>query len=207
MIVIQAGAAALLLASGAQAAPVEGAAQATAAEAPPIAKPAATIEAPAPAEPGATVAPPPAPAILLRRDTPIHFMVVNEVTTKTHTPGHRFKLRVDKPVVIEGAIVIPVGATAWGEVLAASKSGNVGKGGSLEARLLYVESNGLQIPVSGTNNAKGASAGGETALGILALGPLGLFAKGNNAKIKAGELMTGFVEQDTEIPRATPAGL
>ncbi|HWV61869.1 MAG TPA: hypothetical protein VN034_14495 [Sphingopyxis sp.] len=162
---------------------------------------------PTTAEPTATVAPPPAPALLLRRDTPIHFMVVNEVTTKTHTPGHRFKLRVDKPVVVDGATIIPIGATAWGEVLAAKKSGNVGKGGSLEARLLYVESNGMQIPVSGTNNAKGASAGGETALGILALGPLGLFAKGNNAKIKAGELMTGFVEQDTEIPRAVPTGL
>lgn len=204
---IQAGMAALLLVSTAQAASVDAGTQGPAAETPTIAAPAAAIEAPAPAEPDVTAVPPPVPAIMLRRDTPVHFMVVNEVTTKTHTPGHRFKLRVDKPVVIDGATVIPVGATAWGEVLAATKSGNVGKGGSLEARLLYVESNGLQIPVSGTNNAKGASAGGETALGILALGPLGLFAKGNNAKIKAGELMTGFVEQDIEIPRAVPAGL
>jgi hypothetical protein len=194
--------AALWLVAASQAAPVDTEAQA--AQTPPMAEPAAATT---PTEPEAAAAPPLAPALLLRRDTPVHFMVVNEVTTKTHTPGHRFKLRVDKPVVIDGTTIIPVGATAWGEVLAASKSGNVGKGGSLEARLLYVESNGLQIPISGTNNAKGASAGGETALGILALGPLGLFAKGNNAKIKAGELMTGFVEQDTEIPRATPAGL
>ena len=61
--------------------------------------------------------------------------------------------------------------------------------------------------ISGSNTAKGAGGGAETALGVLALGPFGLLAKGNNAKIKAGELMTGFVEQDTEIPRpkaATP---
>jgi hypothetical protein len=141
------------------------------------------------------------PTVMLKRDTPIHFMVVSEVTTKTHLAGHRFRLRVDKPVVIDGITIIAVGATAWGEVIAAKKSGNVGKSGSLEAKLLYVESGNTQIPVSGTNNAKGASGGGETALGILALGPLGLFAKGNNAKIKAGELMTGFVEQDTQIPR------
>ena len=159
------------------------------------------------AAPAATVVAPPPSALLLRRDTPIHFMVVSEVTTKTHLAGHRFKLRVDKPVMIEGVTVIPVGAAAWGEVLMAKKSGNVGKAGSLEAKLLYVESGGLQIPVSGTNAAKGASGGGETALGILALGPLGLFAKGNNAKIKAGELMTGFVEQDTEIVPSSPTGL
>lgn len=183
MISIHAAAAAIWLASAAQAAPVD--------------EPVAV----------AIAAEPVTPAFLLRRDTPIHFMVVSEVTTKTHLAGHRFKLRVDKPVIIDGVVAIPVGATAWGEVLAAKKSGNVGKAGSLEAKLLYVESGGIQIPVSGTNSAKGAGRGGETALGIFALGPFGLFAKGNNATIKAGELMTGFVERDTEIPRTSPAGL
>ncbi len=179
----------------------------SAAQAAPVSEPVAVTAQPLIAEPPATPAPPVRPALLLRRDTPIHFMVVSEVTTKTHVAGHRFKLRVDKPVVIDGIVVIPVGATAWGEVLAAKKSGNAGRAGSLEAKLLYVENDGVQIPVSGTNDAKGAGGGGEMALGIVALGPLGLFAKGNNAKIKAGELMTGFVEQDTEIPHLTPAGL
>lgn len=194
MIAFPAALAAAWTMAGVQAAPVD------------MPLPAAIAAEPVSTEAVAVTQPPAAPPILLRRDTPIHFMVVSEVTTKTHLAGHRFKLRVDKPVLIDGIIVIPVGATAWGEVLTAKKSGNVGKSGSLEAKLLYVESHGLQIPVSGTNSAKGAGGGGETALGILALGPLGLFAKGNNAKIKAGELMTGFVEQDIEIPRAVSAG-
>ncbi len=143
--------------------------------------------------------------LVLKRDTPIHFMVISEVTTKTHMPGHRFRLRVDKPVFVDGVLALPVGTIAWGEVLAAKKSGNVGKSGSLEARLLYVDVNGYRVPISGSNTAKGAGGGAETALGVLALGPLGLLAKGNNAKIKAGELMTGFVEQDTEIPRPQAA--
>lgn len=187
---IQAAMAAIWLASAAQAAPVG--------DPVPVAIAAEPVT--------AMAAAPAIPALMLRRDTPVHFMVVSEVTTKTHLAGHRFKLRVDKPVIIDGVTVIPVGATAWGEVLAAKKSGNVGKGGSLEARLLYIENGAFRIPISGTNSAKGASGGGETALGILALGPLGLFAKGNNAKIKAGELMTGFVEEDTEFPRSAPAG-
>jgi hypothetical protein len=160
---------------------------------------AATASAPA------TAAEPAMAPLVLKRDTPIHFMVVSEVTTKTHTPGHRFRLRVDKPVFVDGALALPVGTIAWGEVLAAKKSGNAGKSGSLEARLLYVDVEGYRVPISGSNTAKGAGGGAETALGILALGPLGLLAKGNNAKIKAGELMTGFVEQDTEIPRPKAA--
>jgi hypothetical protein len=186
-------AAALMLAAAAQAAPADDAAPAAATADLIVAEP---------------VAAPPAPsasALVLRRDTPIHFMVVSEVTTKTHTAGHRFKLRVDKPVSIDGVMVIPVGTTAWGEVLEAEKSGNAGKSGTLSAKLLYVDIGGIQVPISGNNDAKGSSGTGETVLGVLALGPLGLFAKGNNAKIKAGELMTGFVEQDTALP--APAGL
>ncbi|MBW8295127.1 hypothetical protein [Sphingopyxis sp.] len=173
--------------------------------APPV--PVAAAAEPMTVEPAAVRTAPVVLPLLLRRDTPIHFMVINEVTTKTHRAGHRFKLRVDKPVIVDGDVVIAVGATGWGEVTAATGSGNIGKSGKLQAKLLYVESRGLQIPINGTNAAKGAGGGGETALGILALGPLGLFAKGNNAKIKAGELMTGFVEQDIEIPRAVPPGL
>ncbi|MGH6650760.1 MAG: hypothetical protein ACREB7_06460 [Sphingopyxis sp.] len=186
-------AAALMLAAAAQAAPADDAA------------PAAATADLIVAEPVAAPAAPSASALVLRRDTPIHFMVVSEVTTKTHTAGHRFKLRVDKPVSIDGVMVIPVGTTAWGEVLEAEKSGNAGKSGTLSAKLLYVDIGGIQVPISGNNDAKGSSGTGETVLGVLALGPLGLFAKGNNAKIKAGELMTGFVEQDTALP--APAGL
>ena len=171
---------------------------------PATAIPAAPIEASVIALPVVEQSTQSTPQLILKRDTPIHFMVISEVTTKTHMAGHRFRLRVNKPVVVDGVTVLPVGAIAWGEVMQAKSSGNVGKSGSLEARLVYVENNGFRIPVTGNNSAKGASGGGETALGILALGPLGLFAKGNNAKIKAGELMTGFVEQDTEIPRPLP---
>lgn len=186
-------AAALMLAAAAQAAPAD--------EAAPAAVTAELIV----AEPVVVPPEPAASALVLRRDTPIHFMVVSEVTTKTHIAGHRFKLRVDKPVSVDGVMVIPVGTTAWGEVLEAEKSGNAGKSGTLSAKLLYVDVGGIQVPISGSNDAKGSSGTGETVLGVFALGPLGLFAKGNNAKIKAGELMTGFVEQDTAMP--TPAGL
>ncbi len=144
----------------------------------------------------------PAP-IVISKDTPIHLMTLTEVTTKTDDIGHRFKLRVNKDVQINGATVIPVGTLAWGEVTSAESSGNVGKGGSLTARLLYVEMNGQQIPISGDTSAKGRTATAETVVGVLSLGLLGLFAKGNNAKIKAGEKITAFVSEDTSLKTAT----
>lgn len=142
--------------------------------------------------------------IIIPRDTPIHLMTLTEVTTKTDSIGHRFKLRVNQPVVIGGATVIPVGALAWGEVTTADSSGNLGKAGSLTARLLYVEYAGQKIPISGDTSAKGRTGTAETVVGVLSLGLLGLFAKGNNAKIKAGEKITAFVTDDFTLTAPTP---
>lgn len=156
----------------------------------------------APAVESEPAAAPASRAIVIPRDTPVHLMVLNEVSTKEHAAGHRFRLRVDKPVVVDGTEVIPVGTTAWGELLEAESSGNVGKGGSLTAELRYLELGERRIAIEGGTSADGKSAKGETFLGVLALGPLGLFAKGNNAKIKAGERMTAFIAEDVRLDDA-----
>jgi hypothetical protein len=143
---------------------------------------------------------PPVDMILLKRDTPVHLMVMSEVSTKDRGIGYRFKLRVNQPVTVGGAIIIPVGTLAWGEVTSASSSGNVGKSGTLSAKLLHVDLNGTFVPLTGETQAAGKSGTGEAVMAVMALGVFGLFAKGNNAKIKAGELMTGFTAEDTQLP-------
>jgi hypothetical protein len=152
----------------------------------------------------------PAPTLLLKRDTPVHLMVINEVSTKERGVGYRFKLRVNQPVMSDGVVAIPVGTVAWGEVTSAESSGNVGKTGALSAKLVEIDLNGTAIPLVGEKKAQGKDSTGETVMAVWALGPLGLFTKGNNAKIKAGELMVGFTTADAVImrpgaPATTPA--
>jgi hypothetical protein len=142
--------------------------------------------------------------IIVPRDTPVHLLVLSEVTTKTHRAGYRFKLRVNEPVKIDGRVVIPVGAIAWGQVTSAEGSGNVGKSGSLEAELLYVDVDGKQIRIDGQTRNEGNSGTAETVMGVLGLGIFGLFAKGNNAKIKAGEKFTAFTLEDVTLALSTP---
>lgn len=144
----------------------------------------------------------PAETIVIPKDTPVHLMTLTEVTTKTDTAGTRFKLRVNEDVVIDGSAVIPKGTLAWGEVTSAESSGNLGKSGRLTARLLFIELNGQRIPIEGDTSAKGKSGTAETVVGVLGLGLLGLFAKGNNAKIKAGEKSTAFVANDFSLKLA-----
>jgi hypothetical protein len=148
--------------------------------------------------------------LLLRRDTPVHLMVMNEVSTKERSAGYRFKLRVNEPVIVSGVIVVPAGTLAYGEVMSAESSGNVGKSGRLSARLLNIDLDGRAIGISGETTANGKSGTGEVVAAVIGLGLVGLFAKGNNAKIKAGELMTGFTTEDTQFdvnvanPAASP---
>ena len=157
------------------------------------------------AQPAAVIAPPMTPAgtILVARDTVIRLMVVNEVSTRKAKAGDRFVLRVDEPVVAGGATVIPVGTKAWGEVLDAKKSGSVGKGGRLAARLLHIELGGQQIPISGESRSKGEKGSTQVAMGMLGLGPFALFAPGNNAKLKAGEIFSAYLEADMLFDPAT----
>jgi hypothetical protein len=132
------------------------------------------------------------PAPLAEPATAVRLMVTKEVTTRHAKVGDRFRLRVDEAVTV-GATVIPVGAPAWGEVTSVAGTGAAGKSGRLGARLLYIDLPSGQLPLSGTRDVQG---GGNTAgvvLGMVVWGPLALLNKGDNGKLKAGEIIVGYV--------------
>jgi|KBSSwiS6_1023812.scaffolds.fasta_scaffold31621_2 hypothetical protein len=151
--------------------------------------PTAALTAPAP------IADPSPKPLLLRQDTPVELMAVKEVSTADAIAGTRFKVRVNKAVMAESKLVIPVGSWAYGEVTDAIDSGGLGKSGRMTARLLYVQMGDAQIPLSGDISARGTGAG-SAGVAILFTGWAGFFHRGNNAKIKAGEILTGFIAED-----------
>ncbi|UVO50153.1 hypothetical protein M0208_06325 [Sphingomonas sp. SUN019] len=142
--------------------------------------------------------------ILLTAQTPVELMVTKEVTGRTAKPGERFKLRVNKAVVVDGATIVPIGATAWGEVLASSGTGIAGGKGRLSSRLLYIDAPGGRIEVSGTQGHEGDGNTAGVVLGVLSFGVLGLLSKGTDARLKAGDLLTGYVVGDHSY---TPDGV
>ena len=166
--------------------------------------PPAPAQLPAVAPSGAGVLEPPGPLAtgpLLRRDTPVRLMVMREVTTKTAHVGDRFPLHVDEPILVEGTVVVPAGTPAWGEVLSASESGAIGKSGKMTTRLLYIDLPTRRIDLRGEEKSAGTPGAGATvyatvSLALLGAGPLGLLTRGTNAKLKAGEIVTGYVATD-----------
>lgn len=130
--------------------------------------------------------------------TPLRLMVTKEVDSRTARAGDRFRLRVNEPVVVDGATVVPVGADAWAEVTYVDGTGAVGNKGRLTARLLYVDLPGGPLPITGEQAVEGKGNTAGVAIAMVGFGLLGLLTKGGNAHFKAGDILTGYV--------AAPAG-
>jgi len=162
----------------------------------------ASVYMPAPPVVAAPAVPGAASPVMIRRDTPVVLMAVSEVSTADVTPGTKFRLRVQQPVVVGGRTIIPVGTPAFGVVMTASDSGGLGKSGKMTARLLNIQLGNVEIPLEGDTSAKGTGAG-SAGVAILFTGWAGLFHRGNNAKIKAGELVSGFIADDVLLDMTT----
>lgn len=142
--------------------------------------------------------------VTLKRDTPLELMAMTEVSTATAKPGQVFKLRVNKPVAVSGVTVVPAGSWVYGEILAARDAGGLGKSGRLTAKLTYLALGDVHVPVEGDISAKGTGAGSAGAA-VLFAGLTGLFHRGNNAKIKGGEIVNGFVADDVTLDLSGPS--
>lgn len=157
---------------------------------------AASIILPAPAAADQDV-PPPA-AIIIAKDTPVELMAPTEVSTADARPGTIFKLRVNRPLQVNGMTVVPVGTPAFGQVISATDSGGLGKSGRMTTKLVAIRLGATEIPLEGETSAKGTGAG-SAGVAVLFTGVVGLFHRGNNAKIKAGEILVGYVARDTSL--------
>jgi hypothetical protein len=167
----------------------------------PMSEPGAPVMVEQAGEAGAAALAAPAPTILLR-DTPIEMMATSEIRSDTAPAGTRFKLRVNKPVIVDGQTVVPVGSWAHAEVVAAKSSSGLGKSGTMSTKLLFLQVGEVQIPLEGESSTKGQGAG-SAGVAVLLAGWSALFHRGNNAKIKAGELVNGFVAEDIGLDMST----
>lgn len=159
--------------------------------------------------PAVMLAPPPAPIqplptnnAILRVGTEVPVRLLEELTTKGKKlrVGHRFRLETSEPVMVQGVVVIPVGSPAVGEITDIRNKGMWGKSGHLGARLLHVTVNGRQIRLSGAFDDKGVAGGiGAVAVSAIVFLPAGFFMTGTSAKVPAGSIIKGFVDEDVPL--------
>ncbi len=127
-------------------------------------------------------------------------MILNEVTTKTAKAGDTFVVILDQPIIIGDRVVVPAGLRGLGEVTLAKGNGGLGTSGKLTTRLLYLDFKGSHIAITGDIRSAGNGGTDQVILASLALTPWGLFARGNNAKLKAGDIVDASVAEDYKVP-------
>lgn len=161
---------------------------------------------PALAQSGAAEPPAAAPVasprlVTIKRDTPLDLVATREISTAQLKQGDQFTLSLNQPVAVGGVTVLPFMTPATGEVTLAAKAGGLGRNGSLTAQLLYLTLGDVRIPIQGSVSTSGGGAG-SAALAVAFSGIVGLFHRGNNAKIKAGEHVPAFVAEDVVLDLA-----
>lgn len=164
--------------------------------------------APTPNDAIAPIAAAPSTTAVLRSGTEVPVRLLEELTTKGKKlrVGHRFRMETSEPVVMQGVTVIPAGSPAMGEITDVRNKGMWGKSGHLGARILYTTVNGRQIRLSGAFDDKGVAGGvGAAAVSAIVFLPAGFFMTGTSAKVPAGTIVKGFVDEDVPLTFASEA--
>ncbi len=146
------------------------------------------------------------PPVLVPAGTAIEIRVDQALSSQTAVRGDRFPISVVNPVIVDGAVVVPAGATGIGEVIHAAGKGFGGRGGELIVAARHIDIpggrlllRGFRINRAGTNNA--AEAIGATLVVPLA----GLVVTGSSAQIALGQTALARTKADFPAPPAAPA--
>ena len=157
--------------------------------------PAAAMAQDAPAAQPAMVetqaAAPMAAEAVLPANTEVVLTVNEAVTSSSHRQGDKFSLTVAQDVTANGAVVIPRGTRAVGQVAWRTGKGSFGKSGKMDVRFRYIDFNGQQIPLEGRHYQAGEGRTAATVGAVVAAGVVGgLIVKGKNARIDQGREFT-----------------
>lgn len=142
----------------------------------------------------------------LRTGTQVVMRTREALTTKGKKlrAGARVQLEVAEPVMLNGAVVIPAGSPAMGEVTDIRNKGMWGKSGHINARVLYATVNGRQIRMTGAFDDKGTTGTAGVVASIAFVPVAGFFVTGTSANIPLGAPVTAFLDEDVPVTM-TPA--
>jgi hypothetical protein len=138
--------------------------------------------------------------------TPLYVRVDEEISSKKHKNGDRFRILIAEDVRIGGAVVIPAGSAGEGEVIHAARSGAGGKPGELLVTARFVRVGDLEVRLrSFSLGAKGRDRSDESLAASIITGPLGLFVVGGVMIIPRGAVASAKIATEIQLPALAPA--
>jgi hypothetical protein len=140
---------------------------------------------------------------LIPAGTALKFVVIDAVSSATAQVGDTFHLQTRTSVLLNGAEILPSGASAQGEVIHADRRGMLGKPGELLLKLRTMQWQGR--PIKLRNSSAGlAKDKTNTAMTVSVLfGIAGFFVAGDNVEIPAGTIILGDLAESISVVTST----
>ncbi|MEL7219604.1 MAG: hypothetical protein AAGK01_14400 [Pseudomonadota bacterium] len=139
-------------------------------------------------------------SLILPQRTRIPFVVSQEISSKKARKGDLIKLTLRDDLVFEGAVVVPAGTPAVGEISKAQKKGFMGEGGRLSARMLYFDLPTGPVRISGPLASLGDDQTELATLATTATLGIAFFVTGKSAVIPAGAELSVLLDREARIP-------
>lgn len=141
--------------------------------------------------------------------TPIEFEFLTEISSKTAKIDAMFPIRLTKPIIVNGEVVVPEGAMGEGQVVHAAKSGWGGKAGELIVTVRYLDVSGVHVPLR-RFRAGGLQVGADRkdeafAVGIAVSSLLVFAINGGEVVIAPGTRANAIIAVDTDVPAPVSA--
>jgi hypothetical protein len=155
-------------------------------------------------------APPQALRVKIPQGTPLDVEMAYTISSQEVRAGELISFRVVNPVLVDGVVVIAVGATATARVVKASRGGHFGRAGRIAWMMQDVTAvDGTRIPLASAGRIVGDSKGAKVATQMILTGallpliaPVALlhgFKRGENASIPAGKRFEVSVSSDANV--------
>jgi hypothetical protein len=154
--------------------------------------------------------------VLVPGGTTVVVSLTEPISSATANVNEQVGIVVNKPVVVNGWVVVPAGAHGHATVTGVAHAAGNGSGGKINMSVDWVySSDGGMLQLSATSHAsengdtKGA-ASTATLLSSVLLGPVGFFAhnfvRGRDVTIGTDKTFTVFVDRDTRVKTSRRAG-
>jgi hypothetical protein len=155
-------------------------------------------------------------SVVIPAGTRLTVRLNEELSTQNRRKGSVFSARVEKPIMVDGRVVVPVGALAYGRILDVERNKRIDRP-KLDGTLTSLMIGGREVPiVTDVVGAEGKRGGGlvkigaGTLIGAIAGAPVagaavgaGVAAvmKGSDLVIPAGTIGEVGLKKDVVVPR------
>jgi hypothetical protein len=148
--------------------------------------------------------------VKLPQGTPVDIEMAYTISSQEVRAGELISFRVVNPVLVDGVVVVEVGATATARVVKASRGGHWGRAGRIAWEMQDVTAvDGTRIPLASGGRLVGDSKGAKVATQMIITGalmpliaPVALlhgFKRGENAIIPAGKRFEVSASRDATV--------